>query len=500
MPNRYSFRPIACALLLLGGVWNLSAQQQTQLQFTLEEVIAKAQEQSAAAYMAKHNFLSSYWQYRSYKAQLLPSLNLSGTLGSYNRSLLDLQDPTTGEIRYIENNNMRNNLNLSINQNIPLTGGTLSVYSSLSRIDEFSPERNILYNSQPLNITYLQPLRGYNSLKWEQKISPEEYEQAKRVFLESMEDITIQATQYYFDMLLAQSRLEMAEKNYENTKTMYAIAEERFNIGSVTKSDLLQLELRLYNDGIAVNQNRIELQRNMLSLRSFLGYNELVDISLVPLAEIPSLTLNYNEVLDYTYANSSFSVEQDLQLLRAEQSVAQAKGNRGIDLTLRAQFGLTQQGGYLSSAYRNPIDQEIISLGVSLPIIDWGQGRGRVKMAQSQEELIKIRVEQAHVQHRQNIMMSVLEFNNQKDQCALAAKADSIARERYEFSLDRFANNAIGVLDLNTAQSEKDQAAVGYISELRTYWVSYYTIRKNSLYDYISRTDISAEFDRITEE
>ena len=495
MRKLYGF--VYCTALSL--CWFGASAQDFQFRFTLDEVIAKAHEQSPEAMMAKHNFLADYWQFRSYQARLLPSLNLSGTLGGYNRSLVDLQDPLTGEIRYIENDNMRNNLSLSVNQNIPLTGGTLSVYSSMSRIDEFSPERNILYNSQPINITYLQPLRSYNALRWDQKISPEEYEQAKRIFLESMEDLSIRAAQYYFDMLLAQQRLDMAEKNYENTKLMYQIARERFQIGSVTRSDLLQLELRLSNDEIAIGRNQLEFQRAMFSLRSFLGYNDRVEIALEPLEGIPDLILSYPEVLDHTYANSSFSVEQELELLRAEQSVARAKGERGIDLTLRAQFGLTQQGNTFPNAYRNPIDQEIISLGISMPLIDWGQGRGRVRMAQSQEELIKVRIEQAHTRHKQEIMMSVLEFNNQSRQCTLAAKADSIAQERYRISLDRFTNNAIGVLELNTAQSEKDNAVTGYIAELRTYWLAYYTIRRRSLYDYVTRTNISAEFDKIVE-
>ena len=472
--------------------------QDFNLRFTLEEVIVKAHDQSPQALVAKHNFRASYWEYRSYQAKLLPSLNLHGTLGNYNRSLVDLQDPQTGEINYITNDNMRNNLSLSIDQNIALTGGRLSVYTNLYRIDEYAPEHNVLYNSQPINITYLQPLRGYNSLKWEKKISPQEYEYAKRNYLETMENITLTAVRYYFNLLLAQQRLDMARKNYDNTGTMYKIAEERFNkTGSVTRSDLLQLELRLLNDGLSINDYQLAFDRAMFSLRSFLGYNDLVQIELIPPGAIPKLTLDYVEVLDHTYANSSFALNQDLQVLRAEQSVAQAKADRGIDLTFRAQFGLTQQGQTFSEAYKNPMDQEIVSLGVSLPIIDWGQGRGRVKMAQSREDVVRTQVEQAYIDHRQEVMMNVFEFNNQKHQCALAAKADTVAQERYQITLDRFANGSIGVIDLNTAQSEKDDAVTRYINELSNYWVSYYTIRKQSLYDYITGTNISAEFDRI---
>ena len=465
--------------------------------FSLGEVISLAHEQSPDALVAMHNFRASYWQYRSFKAKLLPSLSLSGTIGNYNRSIIDLQNSETGEIRYITNDNMRNRLSLSIDQSIALTGGILSINTDLSRIDQYAPQSNTLYSSQPFNVTYIQPLLGYNSLKWEKKISPQEYEQAKRTYLETMEDITLRATQYYFDMLLAQQRLELAKKNYANTEEMYRITEERFKIGSVTQSDLLQLELRLLNDELSISTEQMTLDYAMFSLRSFLGYNDVVVISLIAPEGVPDLTLDYDEVLRHTYDNSAFSLSQDLLILSAERSVAQARANRGISLTFNAQFGLTQQGGTFSDSYRHPMDKEIISLGVRLPIIDWGQGKGRVKMAMSYEEVVRAQVEQAHIRQRQNILMNVTEFNNQKFQCARAAKADTVAQERYRVTLDRFANGTLGVIELNTAQSEKDDAVIRYISELRKFWTAYYTIRKQSLYDYITNTNISAEFDRI---
>jgi len=46
---------------------------------TFQEVIKLSEEQSPNALMAKHRFRSSYWQYRSFQAQYLPSLTLSGT-------------------------------------------------------------------------------------------------------------------------------------------------------------------------------------------------------------------------------------------------------------------------------------------------------------------------------------------------------------------------------------------------------------------------------------
>ena len=56
----------------------------TRLTLTLEETIATAQDQSPAALLARHFFLVSYWEWRTYKAGMLPSLNLQGSLGQYN--------------------------------------------------------------------------------------------------------------------------------------------------------------------------------------------------------------------------------------------------------------------------------------------------------------------------------------------------------------------------------------------------------------------------------
>lgn len=122
-------------------------QQQYNFTMTLQDVIETAHSQSPSAVLAKHNFIVNYWQFRPYKAQFLPALNLQGSLGNYNRSLVSLQYAQTGEIGYLENNNLSNSLGLSVNQNLPFTGGSLSVLTSLDRLDQFSPTDMVTYNS-----------------------------------------------------------------------------------------------------------------------------------------------------------------------------------------------------------------------------------------------------------------------------------------------------------------------------------------------------------------
>jgi outer membrane protein TolC len=488
---------IAFALLIIS--WDNSYAQKIKLRISLEEAIEIAKDQSPSALVAKHNFLASYWQFRAFRAQLLPSLNLSATLGNYNRSLVPLQNSETGEINYVANNNLKNSLSLSIDQNIALTGGRISLFTSLYRLDQFNSETPAMYNSQPLNITYIQPLRTYNNLKWDKVTEPKRYERAKRRYLEQMENITGNVIPLYFDVLQAQQRLAMSSKNYDNTVSLYKLTKERFERGMVSKNDVLQLELRMINENLSINDHKLTLDMRMLRLKTFMGYNEHVELELEVPDSGPEITLNFDEVLDKAYKNSSFLLDNELNLLSAEQEVERNRANTGIQANLNAQFGLTQQGDELGTAYSNPMDQQIISLGLRLPIIDWGLGKGRVKMARSRQELIKAQVDQELNEFKQNVFIKVIQFNNQVEQCNLSSRADSIARERYENARQRFLDGTIGVTELNNAQNEKDQASNRYINDLGNFWQYYFNIRRMSLYDYLKREDLSAEFDKMVD-
>lgn len=470
-----------------------------RLRMTLEEAISTAREQSPAAMIAKYNFLAGYWRYRTYKAKFLPSLNLNASLGNYSRYLAKLQDAETGKFNYVENNNMSNSLSLSVDQNIGLTGGTLSLTSSLNRLDQFAPYDNLTYNSAPVSLVYSQPINGYNSFRWEKMIEPKQYERIQKVYLESMESINIEAADRFFSVLSAQKNLEMAEKNYAATQLSVSIAEKRYEIGSITNNELLQLKMSLYNAQLEINDGKMNFESEMLKLRSYLGYNESVIIELIMPEMGPEIQLDYSDVLDRALRNSSANLSNELDMLAARQEVAEAKSNAGLKANLFAQFGVNQKGEKLADTYRNPMDQEIVGLSLSLPILDWGLGRGKIKLAKSREEIAKTQIEQTESEYRQEILIKVMQFNNQNMQCSISARNDSIAKLRYDITMERFKNGSISVTELNTAQTEKDNAVKRYISDLNNYWKYFYSIRKISLYDYFNKKEIATDFNLLTE-
>ena len=178
-------------------------------QLSLTSAIRIAQQQSYDAMVARLSFMSQYWSYRSFQAEMLPAVNMSGSLLQFDRSMVEARNFDDGRISYVENNSMSNYLALSVDQNIVALGGKLSVQSYLYRLDQFSYDSKI-YNSQPVRLSYTQPLWAYNSLKWQKKTEPLKYESAKRTYLEAMESVAVETVSLFFNVLSAQSAYQQS--------------------------------------------------------------------------------------------------------------------------------------------------------------------------------------------------------------------------------------------------------------------------------------------------
>lgn len=465
-------------------------------QLTLSSAIQIAQENSYDAMVARLSFMSQYWSYRSFRAELLPAVSLSGGLLQFNRSMVEARNFDDGRISFVENNSMGNSVSLSIDQNIVPLGGKLSVQSYLYRLDQFSYDSKI-YNSQPLRLSYTQPLRAYNNLKWQKKTEPLKYEKAKREYLENMEGVAIEAVRLFFEVLAAQSTYQQCISTLKDRQYLYEIAKKRLDLGTITKSDLLQLELSLLNAQVDANNNELTLKSQKFRLFSYLRMFDYDKIDLIPPYSIPNICVNTDDILQKALANSTHTLQQKIKRLESEMLLAQAKANKGLQVQLNSEIGFNQTSNHFNNAYRDLKNNEIIGLTVYLPIFDWGVSKGRVKMAEADLEVTKTQLEQAHETYMQDIRTNVLQFNIQSSQCQNALRAQDIADERYGITKQRFEAGTVTVTDLNTAQQESESAKAQYIRQLHTFWTNYYNLRKATLYDWVSHRDLSADFDSI---
>ncbi|HYW95561.1 MAG TPA: TolC family protein [Bacteroidales bacterium] len=470
--------------------------QQKKRTYTLEDVLLIARQQSPMAVMAKHRFRGSYWEFRTYKAGFLPMLTMNTTIPDLNRSIdkITLND---GSDAFVERKLINSSADLELRQNIGLTGGSIYMRSDLQRIDNMGENGQTSYLSYPINIGIQQPVNGYNEYHWERQIAPLKYEESQRNYIQSLEQVSLRAVNYFFDLALAQKNLEIARVNYSNADTLYRIAKGRYQLGTIAENELLQMELSFLNTGTDLNSAQIDLAIKKFQLNSFLGLNQNENIELVIPFEIPDLEIKLQEAIEQAQENNPDVLDRQQQLLQADQEVDRTRAEKGLNATISASFGLSQRANELKNLYANPQDQERVRVGLSIPLMDWGLGKGHYRMAQSAQEVAKTNVQQAEMDFQQEVLLEVMQFNLQDDQLKIAAKADTVGTSRYHVSKQRFLIGKISVLDLNVAQTEKDEATRRFISALRNYWTYFYTIRSLTLYDWLNNSPLEQDFDSL---
>lgn len=476
------------------------AASQEVRKLTFDEVIKLAEEQSPNALMAKHRFRSSYWQYRTFVAQYRPSLTLTGTTPDYSTAFSRVWNSQAGEWDYVSTNILQTIGSLSLLQNIGLTGGTIALQSDLTLETDFDKDENRnKYITAPLSIRFVQPLFRYNSLRWEKKTEPLKYEAAKKTFLSNIETVHTEAVRNFFNLALAQINKQIAEMNYLNADTLWRMAQGRYNLGTIAEDELLQMQLSWLNSETARKEAEMNLKDREIRLRSFLGFNENIRLQLILPSEIPTLQIDVQEVLDLAHANNPEMLTQQLTLLTAQSNVAQAKADKGLNANLIASFGLRDQDPVFADAYSESNRQQTVRLGITMPILDWGLGRGRYRMAQSSLELAEVQSRLALIDFDQNLTLDVEQFNLQSEQVAIAAKSDTVAAKMYEVTKARFLIGKIAVLELNNADTRKDQNRRAYVQALQNYWNYFFNLRSLALYDFLNKKPLETEYEKLLE-
>lgn len=474
-------------LMLITGL--CQAAPADTLRLTLPQLVELAKSNSIASKQAATVRETRYWEWRTYKSNYAPQLALSGILPGYSKSYSQVLQPN-GTILFQPIHNDNSSLNLDFSQSITATGGTIYGTTQLQRFTDF--DRNTtLYNGVPYGIGYTQPLLQYNSLKWDKKIEPLKYNESKQAYIEAQEQIAINVTNYFFDLLLAQVNLQIAETNLHNTEQILKIADTKFELGKISKNEILQLQLEQLTARKAVGTARRDVEISTLNLRSYAGIEGENRIVLDMPQTAGDLPISTDQVLREALENRSDAIAFSRRLAEARRAVAKAKGENGLNATLTANLGFSNAAGNIPDIYRSPKNQQSVQLQLSIPVLDWGRSKSRTKTAQANEQFTVYAVEQDKQTFRQEIVTQVTLYAMMKEQMVLTAAADKIASEKYQIARERYVLGDLSITDLSIAFQDNDRAKRDYVSSLKDFWGAYYQLRYLSLYDFEKKEKIS---------
>jgi len=258
------------------------------------------------------------------------------------------------------------------------------------------------------------------------------------------------------------------------------------------------LELNLLKAEASVDNAKLNYENQLFVFNSYLRLKDGFSIQLIPPAEVPFFVIPGEKAIIEARNNTSSGLEFQRRMLEAESELNRAKREGRFDAELFASFGLTQTSTDIQTAYKNPLDEERVTLGITVPLLDWGKARGNIKMAESNLDLVATTIEQDRIDFEQNVVINVRQFNMQEKQLKIAAKSDTVAQKRFDVTQKRYRIGKVNdVLELNNAQIDNDNAKMGYYRTLMDFWKSYYELRRLTLYDFQRDMPIQVNFDEL---
>ena len=454
-------------------------------QMTLEHCIEYAQEHSPTVKMARYDYLAGIYQYKKYKAEYMPQLSLMGSAPGLDRSINQITNPD-GTVSFVEQSGLYSNSRINISQRFAPTGATINLSSGISRIDIFGDNENFYWRTTPFQISITQPLFKYNYMKWENKLSDMRYENAKKRFNESMEDIAITVADKFFRLYIAQMDIKNSKFNLAINDTTYRISQGRYRVGKIAENDLLQHELAQINSQIALDEANLNYSNSFDDLKLFIGMNVDKEIEISVDLSIPDIKIDFETAYNSALENRSDIMNFNISQTQAELNVDRAKTNNDFDADLTISYGLNQSASRIPDSYNDLLDQERFNISFSMPLYQWGKKKYEVEAALAEKHSIDNDLEYKKRMFRRNIKYQTSLFSQFRKKAVVAKKSNNIAQRRFTVSKNRYV---IGKIDMDAffmAQREKDASFKSYINAQRSFWMAYYRIRRLTLFDFMN--------------
>jgi outer membrane protein TolC len=475
---------IAVLLLVLITYSKLNAQivEDDTATLTLKNVVSLAIRKSSSAKYAQNRNVNYYWRWKNFRTKFRPQLELESDFPIYTNATKGVTQPD-GTKRFVPVSNLENTARIALNQRIPQLGTYIYASTSVDRFEDLN-SGSVQYSGSPFQIGIYQPIFAFNWSKWQKKTEPLVYEEAQRNYLETIEEISRNATYRFFRYLRYQTNYQLAQSNLKNSEDNLRIAEMKQKLGRISENDFARIKLSVYNAQKDLNQAQMQLKNADFELKSYIGLEQSEDIELVIPLNMILFEIDSDKALEEALANRKEPLRSKRRLIQAERELVQAKRNNGPQIVVRGNYGISKSAPTFGDVYQETLPQRELQLTFEIPILDWGRSASEVKLAESNQQLVRYDVEQDMKDFRREVTVQVEQFSLLEDQLTTVKEADEVAENGYEIALKKFQNGEISITDLNIALAEREKAKRDYINSLEDYWVAYYNLRILTLYDF----------------
>ena len=462
---------------------------------SLEESIELAKEKSYTMRNLKEELKIAEYNLKSAISSLKTHIDFNLTMPEFNQTVRTWDD-TTG-VSFYSIKRMDYGGMVTINQPL-ITNGNIYWETGLNSYDDFyNQDRSATFNTrlrlrQPIDALY-----GYNAIRSSLRSARLDHERTNKSLRREELNLEYRVSSSYYNLLSQQRSTEIAKLDYERQTEANEIAQNKYASGLIREVDALQMEVDLAESQNSYEMSLINLESALNSFKELLGIELSDSIILKDELEYTIVIVDADKAVEYALKNRTELRERDIAIEQQDMSIRQRKAEgmvRGYFDAYVQKTG-TSMGDMSTATYAHTLQHSFndfanrpINYGVgvtlSVPLLDWGENKARVRAAEARQRQNHIAKEELERSIETETRNSVAQLNNNLKRLQLLEKNVVIAEKSFSITLQRFTDGDIDSQTLALERNRLNSAYRNHLSAYIAYQLSLADIKRKTLYDF----------------
>ncbi|KAF2326723.1 TolC family protein [Flavobacterium ginsenosidimutans] len=270
-----------------------------------------------------------------------------------------------------------------------------------------------------------------------------------------------QVNSAYYDLVLQQQQLAALDTTIVISNQRLTLAKNRFSIGKASKLEVLNAQVDLNSDQVALLRQKESYANGKILLNQYLARDPKIDFKVTDEVKVDN-KLVLADLMDLAQKQNPGLETQIINKRIAELQLKQVKADRYPTLRLTSGYNFSESQSSLGFTSETSSRGLNYGFNASMNIFDGFNQHRNEKVAKLQIENSQIAIEQQSTILNTQLSTAFQTYLTNLELIDLEEDNEAIARQNLEITLDKFKIGTITTLDFRTAQLNYVNAKVRY--------------------------------------
>ena len=265
----------------------------------------------------------------------------------------------------------------------------------------------------------------------------------------------------YYDLVQQQQQLAALDTTIVISDQRLTLAQNRFTIGKASKLEVLNAQVDLNTDQVALLRQKELYANSKILLNQLLARDVTTNFKVIEELEVDALLL----LPELTVLAEKQNPQLEAQIINkriAELELKQIKAGRYPTLRVNTGYNFSESQSSLGFVAQSQSRGLNYGFSASLNIFDGFAQNRNEKIAKIQIENSNLNIDQQNLALRSQLSSSYQTYLTNLELIALEERNESIAKQNLNITLDKFRIGTITTLEFRTAQLNYVNAKVRY--------------------------------------